>query len=351
MATDLAHLRTRPAPACPLCRGPGRILYEGLGDRGGIVSGQWNFRQCERSVCGLVWLDPVPIEEDIGKAYRNYYTHNQPEPGAALMRDVCWAVWHSYLGVRFGYEQGVGRRWLRPFWILALLHPGGRAELDSAAMYLPAPRGKARVLDVGCGSGALLARMKALGWEVEGVEIDPTAAEAARARGVPVRVGTLEQQAFPDNHFDAVHSAHVLEHVHDPLGLLRESCRILKAGGTLVTITPNAGSWGHCRFGAAWLNMDAPRHLHLFSTATLRQAAEKSGLNVERLVTTARNAWVYGALSHSIRRTGRGDMSELGKPASLLRGIVYQLQQRWVLRRDEKAGDELLLLASKLAQE
>ncbi len=347
MPPESDFIRTRPAPRCILCGEPGQVLYEQLPDRLDPGPNRWTSRKCPRPGCGLVWLDPVPTEEDIGKAYKSYYTHDQPEPGPTLMRDICWGIWESYLGSRFGYERGVGPKWLRLFSWLALLHPGGRYELDAAAMHLPAPRGPARVLDVGCGSGVALARMQKFGWEVEGVEFDPAAAAAARKRGVPVRVGTLEGQKFPDNYFDAVHSVHVIEHVHDPLSMLRESCRILKPGGTLVTLTPNIESLGHRRFGSNWLSLDPPRHLVIFSTRTLRQAAERGGFAVKRLVTNARNAWVYGALSFHLRRTGRVDMGQLGNPLSLLRGVLYQLGQRWALRSDPEAGDELLLIAAK----
>ena len=323
------------------------ILYQGLKDRSFSAPGHWDLKRCQRADCGLVWLDPAPIEEDIGKAYQGYYTHSQPEPGTSVLRDVCWSIWHSYLGRRFGYGQGVGRGWRRALWPLAFLHPGGRDELDAAAMHLPAPPRPARVLDVGCGSGVLLARMQALGWQVEGLEVDPAAVEAARRRGVPVRLGTLEAQHFPENSFDAVHSAHVIEHVYDPVALLSECRRILKPGGTLVILTPNVESWGHRHYGSAWLNLDPPRHLVLFSATTLRRAAELSGLSMERLRTTVRTAWVYGALSHCIRAKGRGEMSELGKPANLLRGFAYQLRQRWIVSRDANAGDELLLTATK----
>lgn len=348
-AAEAGSIQATPTPNCQLCGAPGDVLYAGLHDFCCSAPGAWNIRRCRNADCGLVWLDPRPTLADIGKAYTGYYTHDQPEPGASFVRDACWAVWHSYLGARFGYTQGVGPRWRRWLAPLALLHPGGRAELDAAAMHLAAPKGPARVLDVGCGSGVLLARMQSLGWQVEGVEVDPPAVEAARRRGVPVRLGTLEQQAFPDNHFDAVHSAHVLEHVHDPVALLAECRRILKPGGTLVFLTPNVQSWGHRLLGPAWLNLDPPRHLMLFSAPNLRAAAGRAGLTVQRLDTTVRTAWVYGALSYRIRRTGRGEMSELGKPGNLLRGIVYQLRQRLQLRRDPQAGDELRLVASKTA--
>ncbi|MCX7865954.1 class I SAM-dependent methyltransferase [Limisphaera sp. VF-2] len=342
------RLRSLPRPYCLLCNTPGQILYTGLPDRSFAAPGQWGFLRCSNPDCGLVWLHPQPIPEDIGAAYEGYYTHAQPAPGPSMLRRIFEAVQRAYLARRFGYPTGSSLD--RALAWLAWLHPGGPDELDSAAMYLPAPGRPARLLDVGCGSGMHLARMQQLGWSVEGVEVDPQAAAVARARGVPVRSGTLQQQHYPDRSFDAVFSAHVLEHVHDPVDLLRECARILKPDGTLVILTPNIDSLGHRQFGAAWLNLDPPRHLYLFSPRTLRRAAERAGLRVVSLRTTARTAWVYGALSRAIQRTGRGEMSELGRPTALLYGFLYQLRLRHHLRRHPESGDELLLFARPLPE-
>jgi 2-polyprenyl-3-methyl-5-hydroxy-6-metoxy-1,4-benzoquinol methylase len=340
-------IRTRPVPKCSLCGTPGKLLYEGFRDRVFGAPGTWNLKQCGKNDCRLVWLDPVPIEEDIGLAYQNYYTHNQPAPLAGLVNRACWAVWRSYLRHRFGYTQGTGNQWTALLWPLALLHPGGRAELDSAAMYLPAAKSSARALDVGCGSGVLLERMKSLGWEVEGVEIDRPAVEGARARGVNVRLGTLHAQQYPGNHFDAVHMAHVIEHVHNPAEMLSECFRILTPGGKLVVITPNVESRGHRQFGAAWSNLDPPRHLVLFSRRTLQTMAEQAGFVIERASTTARSAWVYGAMSGQIKQTGKIDMRTFHNARWLSYGLTYQLRQRLALGSNSEAGDEVLLIATK----
>ena len=109
------------------------------------------------------------------------------------------------------------------------------------------------------------------------------------------------------------------------------------------------GSWGHRKFHSAWLNLDPPRHLILFNRTILRAAAEKQGFTVERLDSTIRSAWVYGALSGLIARTGRAEMSQLGKPSNLLRGIAFQTGERIRKWFDREAGDELLLIARKPA--
>jgi 2-polyprenyl-3-methyl-5-hydroxy-6-metoxy-1,4-benzoquinol methylase len=339
------EIRTQPALNCPLCAAPGQTLYSQLRDRSYAAPGAWELREC--GACQAVWLHPQPIPEDIGLAYQGYYTHHQPEPGASWVRSAVWSVWLSYLGARFGYDRGVGapwKRWLAP---LALVHPGGPDDLEAAAMYLPCPPAGGRVLDVGCGSGVLLARMKSFGWETCGVEVDANAVAAARARGLDIRHGQLADCAFPENHFDAVHLSHVIEHVYDPAALLRECHRVLKPGGTLVVLTPNTASWGHRRFREAWLNLDPPRHLILFNRRNFRKLAESAGFTISRLDSSIHSAWVYGGLSRAAERTGRAEMSELGRLGCLAYGACFQLGER--LRRifDNDAGDEILLLARK----
>ena len=344
------QIRTVPVQNCPFCNQPGKVTHENLPDRNYAAPGLWNIRKCPNQDCGMLWLDPMPAKEDIHKAYTTYYTQAQPEPAPSWFREVCYAPWRAYLGHRFGYRRGAGPSWLAPFWWLALLHPGGRDELDALAMYLRAPAaGGGRVLDVGCGSGKLVAQMQAMGWEAEGVEVDPKAVEGAQRRGIPVRLGQLAEQKYPDNHFDAVHMSHVIEHVHEPVELLKEVRRILKPEGRLVILTPNTSSWGYARFGSAWLNLDPPRHLMLFNAVNLRSAVERQKFVTVRLDSSVRTSWVYGALSRQIERTGRGEMYDLGKPGCLIYGMLYQLRARWKKRANINAGDELVMIAQKPA--
>jgi 2-polyprenyl-3-methyl-5-hydroxy-6-metoxy-1,4-benzoquinol methylase len=158
-----------------------------------------------------------------------------------------------------------------------------------AVRFLPARPG-GNLLDVGCGRGDWLAFMSERGWWCEGVEPDPAAAEAASRQGVRVHTGTLDEQQFQDNSFDAVSLCHVLEHVPNPVDLLRECKRILRPGGRLVMVTPNSEGLGIRVFGADWRGLEPPRHLHLFNIPTLRRAIGDAGLRVETLkaVTTSR---------------------------------------------------------------
>src|SRR3989442_11565339 len=173
-----AHLiRVRLRPNCFICRSPGEIVYEGLHDALFGVQGTWSFRRCSNLNCRLLWLDPQPIEEDVGKAYVRYFTHEGPAAQPTMPQRVYRHVRASYLRSRFGYERatsGRGWRWFAP---IANLHAGSGDVFAAAVMFLRAPKPGSSLLDIGCGGGDFMVRMRDLGWKVAGVETDPIAVE------------------------------------------------------------------------------------------------------------------------------------------------------------------------------
>jgi len=132
-------------------------------------------------------------------------------------------------------------------------------------------------LDVGCGSGAALGVARALGWQVAGIEMDEAAAEKARRFAEEIYIGDALSAPFPPGRFDLVTAMHVVEHVPDPVRLVRRMVDWLAPGGLLIIEVPNADGLGARLFGRAWSGLELPRHLSHFSPATLRRAVERAG--------------------------------------------------------------------------
>ncbi len=128
-----------------------------------------------------------------------------------------------------------------------------------------------RVLDVGCGSGKKLARLRDLfSWEAIGIEPNSQAVAIARSRGLEVHEGTLDSY-MPSEPFDLVVLSHVLEHIPYPRSALHKVKNLLRPGGRLIVLVPNAASVERRKFGPMWDAWDVPRHIHHFSPTSLRR--------------------------------------------------------------------------------
>jgi 2-polyprenyl-3-methyl-5-hydroxy-6-metoxy-1,4-benzoquinol methylase len=345
MVTEPRPLRTTPAPACPVCGGAGAALYGGLRDALFGVPGEWSLRRCAAAGCGTAWLDPRPAPDDLGAAYASYYTHTPGHDPAApsLRKRVFLFLRAGYLAARYGGTASPPARWLgRLLW----LHPDLAARVDLEAFHLGGSVG-GRFLEIGCGSGEHLASMRALGWDVEGVDVDPNAVATARARGLRVHCGALEQIGLPGGSFDAIGMSHVIEHVDDP-GRLLAACRsLLRPGGRLVLVTPNLASFGHTRYGRHWLALDPPRHLRLYTCASLRATVLAAGFTGEVTRTSVRDAHRQFLASTGIRRTGRWVWGTNGSLAARLMARLLQWRARLQLAVLAESGEEIVLHARR----
>jgi 2-polyprenyl-3-methyl-5-hydroxy-6-metoxy-1,4-benzoquinol methylase len=161
------------------------------------------------------------------------------------------------------------------------------------------------LLDVGCGNGQFIARMQSLGWAVAGVDPDPAAVSYARSRGLEIFSGMISDvPCIP--RYDVITLSHVVEHVVDPVELLRECRKRLRPGtGRLLITTPNIDSLGHWWFGDYWRGLEVPRHLTLFSPAALRECVKRAGLCLYSLRTETRIAHMIYIASACAKQGGQ----------------------------------------------
>ncbi len=196
--------------------------------------------------CGLVYQNPQPDSLELTRSYPDQY-----EPFNSLEKSKPSSIIH----------------WIR--------YRGIQKRIQAVTRHF---RG-GRLLDLGCATGTFLHAFQLLpGWELYGIEPNASAAEAARQwPGLNIITGTLEQIKYPNNFFDVVTLWDVLEHVSDPNATLLELYRILKPGGMIALRLPNLDSLDAKIFGGYWAGLDAPRHLYVFSKATIKELVKKNG--------------------------------------------------------------------------
>lgn len=151
-----------------------------------------------------------------------------------------------------------------------------KAELAYLARLEPG-----RILDVGCGVGYLLSALDRR-WERHGTEVSTFAARQASEHG-KIHLGALEAAGYPASHFDVVVLYHVIEHMTEPVGALREAYRILKPGGHMVVGTPDFDGACARRFGENFRMLHDKTHTSLFSCESLRRLLLDTGLCVEQV--------------------------------------------------------------------
>jgi SAM-dependent methyltransferase len=163
--------------------------------------------------------------------------------------------------------------------------------------------GPARLLDFGCGAGDCLRRMHALGWNVTGLDMaEPAVARIREQDGLPAHVGTLPHPCWTTASFEAITMWQSLEHVHQPLDVLRAAHRLLTAGGRLLVAVPNFDGSASRWFGANWFGLDLPRHLTHFTPRTLRMMLGRAGFEHVELRQERRSSWIRHSAELARRR-------------------------------------------------
>jgi 2-polyprenyl-3-methyl-5-hydroxy-6-metoxy-1,4-benzoquinol methylase len=257
----------------------------------------------------------MPLEEDIAKAYLDYYTHDVADPARTAASRLLFSV----LGL------DISRR---------------RAE----NCYLD-DQSPGRVLEIGFGDGGRLRRLAALGWQVEGQEVDPTAIQKARDAGFEVHEGRLRDLNLPDSSYDAVIGNHVIEHVHSPLEVLNACRRITRPGGLVIMVTPNITSYGHRVFGRHWLGLDPPRHLHLFTLSSMDLLLKMAGFINFRLSTRPALSAIPFQASMNKSRSG---VFQYGRKSSwvIQTGIARHVSvSRFLTLLNRRWGEEIVIVA------
>jgi SAM-dependent methyltransferase len=279
--------------ACVACSAGSFLHAFDASDWTAGAPGTFSYRRC--GGCGTVSLDPQPDDATLAIAYgEGYGPHN---PRSVVRR----------LGERLG--QGEAKR------LVALADASGP------------------LLDVGCGTGTFLQRLRRAGWKgpMRAIEPDPAAAAVARdALGVPIAVSTLEAAELEPESARTIVIRHVIEHLRDPKAALERARIALQSEGVLYLATPDARALAARVFGRFWRGYDPPRHLFAFTSDGVRHLLARAGFTLvtetwqfspEFWTGSLREALDRGRGSRSARIVGHDLNPVVAVPAALAAGL------------------------------
>jgi 2-polyprenyl-3-methyl-5-hydroxy-6-metoxy-1,4-benzoquinol methylase len=197
--------------------------------------------KCEN--CGLLFTNPRPEENDLGRYYKSsqYISHSNAKKGL----------------------------------INKIYHFIRRHNHKKKYKLISSYRSKGEILDVGCATGEFLLFLKQKGWNVFGIEPD------ADARQFAIENNKIE--AFPESElvklgrdkFDVITLWHVLEHVSNLKPRITELYNLLKDDGILIIAVPNSQSLDAAHYGSFWAGYDVPRHLYHFDQKVIKDLFSK----------------------------------------------------------------------------
>jgi SAM-dependent methyltransferase len=159
---------------------------------------------------------------------------------------------------------------------------------------------KESLLEIGCGNGFFLKQARALGYrDVRGVEPSRAAIESAPPEvGKGIVCGIMRPGLFPESSFDAICLFQVLDHIFDPVGLLKTCFEILRPGGLLLCLNHNVEAVSARILGEHSPIIDI-EHTYLYSPATIARLFEKVGFQTKE-TGSARNYYSLSYVMHLV---------------------------------------------------
>lgn len=139
---------------------------------------------------------------------------------------------------------------------------------------------KGNVLEIGCGKGHLLDKLKKYGLECYGVEPSPSASNYAKEKfGLNIVNGFLAENTFPKLKFDLIILLDVLEHIKNPNELIRLVKYYLKPNGVLIIGTGNIDSFNARLSGKYWGYFGSWEHISFFTFSSIKYLLKMNEFN------------------------------------------------------------------------
>ncbi len=303
MATyDSNFIPTIKVP-CPICKKHSNLIESSGRDFDCNTTGDQIFKFLRCLNCDILFLSPRPEESSLPIIYSKseYYSYSFTEKMNFIVSYAKFKRDHDKVSIALS--------------LLASKNPKNM-----------------RILDIGSGDGSFLSVFLSngvLGKNLYGVELNLEACEHLMRRGFNPIHGQIEKITLPSANFDCITLIQVIEHVANPLEVLKKLHESLALDGILVLETPNFSSWDRPFFRkSTWGGYHFPRHWTLWNKKSITKTLEIAGYKVINIETPAAAVlWIW-SLNHVAQLyLGNGNVASfLSMKNPVLLGVMWMLE-------------------------
>lgn len=278
--------------SCPACSGGQTREYLVANDPDGLFSYPFTLVKCKN--CDLVFLKNIVNSKFL---YTKTYYRNPK------------------MGLQFFFDLAIS-------WFMS----------NRVALIKRYKSGSGSIVDIGCGDGAFLAKMKQNGWFAMAVDSSPSAQGYLLEKGIVLISSDFLKEKIEGNSLDAVTFWYSFEHLLNALAHQKEAYRVLKEDGILVIAVQNIESLQATISGTRWFHLDLPRHVLHFSPRTLTDTLRLNGFRILKIEHRSVQMNIFGWYQSLL--------NILGFPQN----IVYKLTKREVMSFAKTLPSLLLVL-------
>lgn len=249
---------------CPICNAAELDAHLECIDA--LVSRE-TFRLSKCRKCGFVFTNDPPRMDKIGEYYHseNYISHSNSNMG---LMNKAYKIVRSF-------------------------------TLAQKTKLLGNKKGK--LLEIGSGTGELLANCEKKGWECQGVEPEEVARKAAFQNHGLKLMASIDKLSLRENSLDRIMLWHVLEHIPNLHQTIEKFKLWLKNDGLLFVAVPNHKSWDAKHYKENWAAYDVPRHLYHFDKGSLNNLMNQHGLEIKQTKAMLFDSFYISILSEEIK--------------------------------------------------